>query len=216
MARADRHIAVVLLLIVCAVGSYHLPIARGHVAIGSPVAYLISPPDPIEAERGEQSYRGRHTVPTPAPTPRATPVPPPPRTPEPRRTPTPAPTHGPVPESLTLSWPLHGPITTYFSAAHPAIDIAARLGTPVHAACPGKVIWSGWRNNGGGLVVDVRCDNGLTTSYNHLSAISAAVGVLLGSGALVGLVGATGNAHGSHLHFAVIRAGRFVNPLRYL
>ena len=70
MARADRHIAVVLLLIVCAVGSYHLPIARARVAVGSPVAYLISPPDPVDAERGEQIDRSWREIPTPVPTPR--------------------------------------------------------------------------------------------------------------------------------------------------
>lgn len=199
-------LASALLVLVCSIAStIQLPV-RAAVTIGHPTAYLLSPPDPIIAERSEQTYRGWRSIPTPVPTPLATPVRPPKATPEPA---TPKPRPG-------LIWPVHGRITTYFSAAHPAIDIAAPLGTPVKAACSGKVIYAAWKNNGGGNVVDIACSNGLTVNNNHMSAISAVLGQAVTQGGIVGLVGMTGHATGPHVHFAVIRGGRFVNPLGYL
>ena len=151
--------------------------------------------------------------------PRATPVKPPKHTPAP--TAVPVLRSAPVLVARTVSthallWPLRGPITTYFSYGHPAIDIAAPLGTPVYAACSGRVIYAGWKTNGGGNVVDILCTNGLTTSYNHLSVILVGRGTSVGAGASIALVGMTGVATGPHLHFAVISGGRFVNPLAYL
>lgn len=196
----STHTPVVLLVLLCVILAAVRPMVRARVVPHKPVGYLISPPDPIIAERGEQTYRGWKSVPTLVPTPRATPVPPP----------------KPTPEPPVLSWPVHGPITTYYQPSHRAIDIAAALGTRVRAACSGVVIWAGWKNNGGGNVVDVRCDNGLVTSYNHMSAIRTRLRAYLARGDVLGLVGATGHATGPHLHFAVFRKGIAVNPFIYL
>jgi len=52
--------------------------------------------------------------------------------------------------------------------------------------------------------------------YRHLSRIDVAVGQTVRAGTRIGLVGATGCALGSHLHFGVEVGTTFVNPLRYL
>ena len=197
--------SVLLLVIVTVISAF--PGARAAVHSGSPTGYLISPPDPIIAERSEQTYRGWRSVPTPVPTPLATPVPPPKATPEPPRK---------TPRPILLIWPVHGPITTYYQPSHRAIDIAAPKGTPVKAACSGKVIYASWKNDGGGNVVDIACSNGLTVSNNHMSAIEVAVGQAITLRGVVGKVGMTGNATGPHLHFAVFRHGVAVNPFIYL
>lgn len=114
-----------------------------------------------------------------------------------------------------LAWPIHGYITQYFSAHHPALDIAANEGTPVGAACKGRIIWAGWKTNGGGNVVDIACNNGLIVSNNHLSAISVKLSQAVVVGTMIGRVGETGWATGPHLHFQVINHGIYVNPLRY-
>lgn len=213
MHRLDKHKLILLLVLVAAVCSLGFPKARAAVTVSEPVVYLLSTPDPLtfDVQRGESTQRGAHAaVPTPEPTPRAKPV-----------IATPTPTPKPVtlarPASAhVLAWPVHGHINTYFSSAHPAIDIGAPLGTLVRAACSGRVIYAGWKNNGGGNVVDIACDNGLIVSNNHLSAILAVKGVAVSVGARVALVGMTGHATGPHLHFAVIKNGYFVNPLAYL
>jgi murein DD-endopeptidase MepM/ murein hydrolase activator NlpD len=216
MSRRQANICVALLLLVAAGSAYHFPQVRAAVTASAPVAWLLSSPDPmVAADRSEQTDRGWRAVPTPYPTPRATPVKPAKHTPEPTNRP--AIVQATVQSAgASLVWPIRGPLTTYFSAAHPAIDISAPLGTPVKAACSGKVIYAAWKTNGGGNVVDIACSNGLTVSNNHLSAIAVAVGQAVGQGAIVGLVGMTGNATGPHCHFAVISHGQFVNPLLYL
>jgi murein DD-endopeptidase MepM/ murein hydrolase activator NlpD len=211
----NKHLVVVLLLMTVAALSLHFPVARAAIHAAPATGYLLSTPDPISIDvaRGETTQRGAHAIPTSPPTPRATPVKPSKPTPEPIRKPVlVARPHS----GHTLLWPVHGTITTYFSLAHPAIDIAAAQGTPVHAACSGRVIYAGWKLNGGGNVVDILCTNGMVTSYNHLSTILVGVGSGVNAGALIARVGMTGRATGPHLHFAVIVGGRFVNPLAYL
>jgi murein DD-endopeptidase MepM/ murein hydrolase activator NlpD len=116
-----------------------------------------------------------------------------------------------------LAWPVSGgTITTYFSAAHPAIDIAAPYGTTVMAADGGVVTWAGWRNNGGGMVVQVDHGNGIVTVYNHLGSIWVGPGQAVTKGQGIAAVGCTGLCTGPHVHFEVIVGGAIVNPLRYL
>jgi murein DD-endopeptidase MepM/ murein hydrolase activator NlpD len=96
--------------------------------------------------------------------------------------------------------------TVHVSHTHhdyPAADIAAPLGAPLYALTSGVVVnaWSG---------VDARCGIGFTLlaadgrewTYCHLSVRETAVvtGAQLAAGQPVGLVGATGDASGPHLH----------------
>jgi len=89
-------------------------------------------------------------------------------------------------------------------------------GTPVHAAGDGKVVFadadksvkfSPWNNFYGNMVIIQHAD-GLFTLYAHLSKISAVAGNQVQAGDVIGEVGATGGATGSHLHFEV-RSGDY-------
>lgn len=150
----------------------------------------------------------RRILPTPTPTP----------TPEPSHTAEPLVYAGAyVTGNGTLLWPVPGAvITQYFWSGHLAIDLAAPAGHPVLAAADGKVIWAGWRNNGGGLVVEIDHGNGMHTVYNHLGAILVGVGQTVARGDRIASVGCTGLCTGPHVHFQVSINGVFVNPLRYL
>jgi murein DD-endopeptidase MepM/ murein hydrolase activator NlpD len=181
-------------------------------------------------ERGSLSTRDArptakptHTQATPLPTP----VPPkkqemgyviPPPTPEPTPMPTPEPVATVAAHTSGAQWPLPGftVITTYFSAAHEAVDIQAPCGTPALAVWSGTIIYAGWKDNGGGNVVDIQFDNGHVGSYNHLSAILLGVGTHVGKATPVGLVGMTGVATGCHLHFGLQVNGVWVDPLGYI
>jgi murein DD-endopeptidase MepM/ murein hydrolase activator NlpD len=120
-------------------------------------------------------------------------------------------------------WPVIGGcnyISQYFHYGHYAIDIAADYGSTVRAAAAGTVIFSGWKNNGGGYQVWIAHGSGLYTTYNHMSSLSVGRGEHVGRGDHVGRVGQTGNATGPHLHFEVWRGpvwdgGTRVNPLAY-
>lgn len=136
-----------------------------------------------------------------------------PAAPAPRRTvPVPAP---PAPTGR-LSWPTRGLITTYFSGWHPAIDVAAPVGTAIGAADGGTVTFTGWNSTGYGYRVIVSHGNGYSTTYNHLSAILVRPGQVVGKGQQIARMGSTGRSTGSHLHFEVLRNGSFVNPIAVL
>ncbi len=97
---------------------------------------------------------------------------------------------------------------------HNGIDFAAPTGTPVYATADGVVKSLG---DGGpcGNMVQVDHGKGLVTAYCHLSRIAAGlyVGEAVHGRMLLGYVGQTGRATGPHLHFAVKRNDRFVDPL---
>jgi murein DD-endopeptidase MepM/ murein hydrolase activator NlpD len=121
---------------------------------------------------------------------------------------------------LPLAWPLTLPVLgDHFGPRgdrwHTGIDLRAPLGTPAYAARAGEVVWAGWRD-GFGLLVTVAHGHGERSMYAHLSRIDVRVGVWIGEGVRVGLIGATGDATGPHLHFEVRVRGAAVDPLRAL
>ena len=120
-----------------------------------------------------------------------------------------------------FAWPVPGGyISQYFHYGHPAIDIAADYGSPIHAAADGVVTFAGWRNNGGGYQVWISHGSGLYTTYNHMSSLAVSAGDSVGRGDFVGRVGTSGAATGPHCHFEVWigpvwDGGDRVNPLAY-
>jgi murein DD-endopeptidase MepM/ murein hydrolase activator NlpD len=94
---------------------------------------------------------------------------------------------------------------------HNGVDIAAPMGTPVKAAGPGTVIFSG-RTAGYGNLVEVDHGDGLVTRYGHNAQNLVAVGDRIEPGQAIALVGSTGRTTGSHVHFEVRRAGKTINP----
>lgn len=95
---------------------------------------------------------------------------------------------------------------------HSGIDFGARWGTPIVAAADGQVVGAGWAG-GYGRQVQVRHENGIVTTYSHMSAIAAEAGQPVRQGQVIGHVGSTGISTGPHLHFEVRIGGRVVNPL---
>lgn len=102
-------------------------------------------------------------------------------------------------------WPVGGGVVTQGLHGYNGVDIGAAKGTEIYAAAPGTVIVaraSGY-NGGYGSYVVIAHDNGTQTLYSHMSRVSAQVGSQVSQGDLIGYVGATGKATGSHLHFEV-------------
>lgn len=113
-------------------------------------------------------------------------------------------------------WPIRGMITQGFSSEHRGIDIAADLGDVVVAADTGTVIKAGWNDQGLGyrVVIDHHID--YVTLYAHLSAVLVHEGEVVRKGQPIGMAGATGNATGVHLHFAILDYGIATDPLNLL
>ncbi|MCH7811307.1 MAG: M23 family metallopeptidase [Chloroflexi bacterium] len=122
---------------------------------------------------------------------------------------------------VDVAWPFIGVgrLTTPFGGGHSGIDLdgIGYHGAAIAAATSGTVIRAVTSTiNGYGLFVDVVSPNGILTRYAHLSSISVQPGQPVSQGDTVGIIGATGNARGTHLHFEVHVNGRPVNPLIYL
>ncbi|MBP5341333.1 MAG: RNA polymerase factor sigma-54 [Bacteroidales bacterium] len=87
-----------------------------------------------------------------------------------------------------------------WNRGHHGVDIALRVGDPVHAAFSGTVRIAS-RMGGYGNCVVLRHANGLETLYGHLSKINVKRGQQVNVGDIIGQGGNTGNSTGPHLHF---------------
>ena len=129
----------------------------------------------------------------------------------------------------TLQWPLPvaGTITSPFGhridpltgevSSHTGTDIACAEGTPILAAADGIVtVANGLDSWGGsyGYYIQIDHGGGLETLYAHCSSICVTTGQQVQAGQVIGYVGHTGRATGSHLHFEVRANGNRVNPLQ--
>jgi murein DD-endopeptidase MepM/ murein hydrolase activator NlpD len=86
---------------------------------------------------------------------------------------------------------------------YPAVDIAAPLGEPVYALASSTVLRA-WQTPDPrcGIGLTLRAFDGQVWTYCHLSVLDQSVtpGTQLSAGQQIGLVGATGDATGPHLH----------------
>lgn len=139
----------------------------------------------------------------------------------------------PKPKSSILDWPLDNPFITqkfgktvgaeklYTSGSHNGVDFRAAIGTKVKNMLTGTVIGLGDTDIYPGCYsfgrwVMVKHDNGLSSIYGHLSAISVQNGQRLETGDTVGYSGNTGYSTGPHLHISVyasqgVRIEKYVN-----
>jgi murein DD-endopeptidase MepM/ murein hydrolase activator NlpD len=97
---------------------------------------------------------------------------------------------------------------------HLGVDFAAPRGTPVVSVGDGEIVSAGW-DGPFGRHVRIRHGDDIVTAYAHLDRIGTGirVGTRVRRGEVIGTVGATGLATGPHLHFGVIRNGKYVDPL---
>lgn len=113
-------------------------------------------------------------------------------------------------------WPTNWrTITQYYNWRHTGVDIDGDYTTYSYAARDGVVIYSGWRG-GYGLTVELDHGDGYVTRYAHHSKNLVSVGDVVKAGDAIARTGTTGRSTGTHLHFEVIKKGRFQNPLDYV
>jgi murein DD-endopeptidase MepM/ murein hydrolase activator NlpD len=98
---------------------------------------------------------------------------------------------------------------------HAALDLAAPTGTPIKASMDGRVVTLGFNSVYGRYII-LSHGNGFQTLYAHMNATSVRQGAYVQQGVKIGEVGSTGYSTGPHLHFAVFKNGKAVNPLEFL
>jgi len=115
--------------------------------------------------------------------------------------------------SGVLSWPLNSilitsPYGARWGAFHYGVDFRASIGTSVKAMAEGVVEDTGdtdidCKGASFGKWVFIKYNNGLSSTFGHLSVISAKKGQVVKAGDVVGLSGNTGSSTAPHLHVAV-------------
>lgn len=113
---------------------------------------------------------------------------------------------------LNMAWPVRGPITSSFGMRrdpfsrkrvfHNGMDIGCVIGTPIKAADSGKVIFAGWKEGYGNMVV-IEHANEIITVYAHLDSITTIQGAQVTRGEEIAKSGDTGTVTGPHLHFEI-------------
>lgn len=124
-----------------------------------------------------------------------------------------------LPKGGVLSWPLDkifvtqefgaktGPHRTYASG-HSGTDFRARTPLPVKAMADGTVKGIGDTDTSCpgvsfGKWIFIEYNNGLSSTYGHLSLITVQEGQKVGRGEVVGYTGGTGRVTGPHLHVSL-------------
>ena len=130
----------------------------------------------------------------------------------------------------TLQWPLPvaGTITSQFGhrvdpitgevSSHTGTDIACAEGTPILAAADGTVTVANSLDSWGGsygYYIQIDHGSGLETLYAHCSSICVTTGQQVQAGQVIGYVGHTGRATGSHLHLEVHTNGSRIDAMQY-
>jgi len=119
-------------------------------------------------------------------------------------------------------WPVDTSYKQYVSSywgdgrGHKGYDIAASKGTPILSVSSGKVESINSSGEAYGLHFVIDHGNGLKTLYAHCSKLYISEGEKVERGEVVALIGATGRATGTHLHFEVFKNGARTNPKNYI
>ncbi|MFI5367173.1 MAG: murein hydrolase activator EnvC family protein, partial [Candidatus Binatia bacterium] len=120
----------------------------------------------------------------------------------------------------TLKWPVSGgTVTSGFGqrnhSFHDGIDISAPVGTAVHAADDGEVVYSDVLRGYGNVII-VRHSHGLATVYAHNQSNRVHEGQHVRCGEVIGTVGESGRTTGANLHFEVRKDNVARDPIFFL
>ena len=122
-------------------------------------------------------------------------------------------------------WPISGRRSSGFGwrndpfsgvrSFHAGLDIVGPVGLAVKVTADGRVTATGYNATFGNFIIVKHTDE-YETMYAHLSKMFVKNGTYVNQGAIIGQVGNTGRSTGSHLHFAVYKNKRAINPLEVL
>jgi murein DD-endopeptidase MepM/ murein hydrolase activator NlpD len=114
--------------------------------------------------------------------------------------------------------PTEGYITRGYDVAlrHYGLDIAGSVGTPVHAAADGYVVFSGWTSDDGNKII-LSHSGGFLTFYKHNQSVLVPLNARVRRGEPIALLGNSGETSaGPHVHFEIWKDGVPVDPANFI
>ncbi len=98
---------------------------------------------------------------------------------------------------------------------HTGVDFSAPKGTPIYATGDGivkdvKTVFGGY-----GKYIEIDHGFGFVTRYAHMNEFKVRKGQRIKRGDQIGTVGNTGSSTAPHVHYEVLKDGRYVNPVHY-
>jgi len=120
-------------------------------------------------------------------------------------------------DDVAWAWPASGKLIGQFTenGANKGLDIAAKVGEPVLAAGPGKVVYSGQGLRGYGRLIIIKHNNTYLSAYAHNSTLLVKEGQSVTKGQKIAEAGNT-DSDVPKLHFEIRRQGKPVDPTKYL
>jgi lipoprotein NlpD len=120
-------------------------------------------------------------------------------------------------EDLEWAWPTKGKVIATFNEASnlKGVDISGKMGQPVFASAPGKVVYSGSGLRGYGKLVIIKHNKTYLSAYAHNSQILVKEGQSVLKGQRIAEMGDS-DADQVKLHFEIRRLGKPADPLKHL
>ncbi len=120
-------------------------------------------------------------------------------------------------EGVAWGWPASGKVVSTFndSANLKGIGIAGKLGQPVLASAPGRVIFSGTGIRGFGKLIVIKHNDTFLSVYAHNHELLVKEGQSVTKGQRIAEMGST-DTDQVKLHFEIRRFGKPVDPVKLL
>lgn len=131
--------------------------------------------------------------------------------------PEPAPKAEASDDGIAWAWPASGKMVSGFNdgANLKGIAIAGKLGQPVLASAPGRVIFSGTGIRGFGKLIVIKHNNTYLSVYGHNNELLVKEGQSVSKGQKIAEMGST-DTDRVKLHFEIRRYGKPVDPVKLL
>lgn len=118
-------------------------------------------------------------------------------------------------------WPVKGRIIRGFGkrpdgSRNEGINIAAPIGTEIHAAESGVVAYAGDELKGYGNLILIRHDDGFVSAYAHSDRMLVRRGDNVRRGQVIARAGKTGTVKQPQVHFELRQGAKPINPIPYL
>ena len=120
-------------------------------------------------------------------------------------------------DGIAWTWPTTGKVVSGFNdgANLKGIAIAGKLGQPVLASAPGRVIFSGTGIRGFGKLIVIKHNNTYLSVYGHNNELLVKEGQSVTKGQKIAEMGST-DTDRVKLHFEIRRYGKPVDPVKLL